>query len=107
MATAEQIVDAIVRKLDYEHRRYPHLILNGDGDLMWVASLMDGDDVVWSDPAGLIVLRAVDADAIEPGACGDPECHVLHADPANPIHPPFYKDSRVSESGDREGSTDG
>lgn len=29
-----------------------------------------------------------------PGPCGDLECHVLHADPANPIHPPFYTDSR-------------
>jgi hypothetical protein len=28
------------------------------------------------------------------GACGDPECHVLHADPSNPIHPPWYVDSR-------------
>lgn len=32
----------------------------------------------------------------EPGACGDPQCHVLHADPANPIHPPFYTDSRLA-----------
>ena len=29
-----------------------------------------------------------------PGACGDPECHVLHADRVNPIHPPDYVDSR-------------
>lgn len=28
------------------------------------------------------------------GSCGDPECHVLHDDPQNPIHPPWYKDSR-------------
>jgi hypothetical protein len=27
----------------------------------------------------------------EPGACEDPSCPVLHADPANPIHPPFYE----------------
>ena len=27
----------------------------------------------------------------EPGACADPSCPVLHADPANPIHPPFYE----------------
>lgn len=33
-------------------------------------------------------------DAPESGPCGDPECHVLHADPANPIHPPWYVDSR-------------
>lgn len=26
--------------------------------------------------------------AVEPGACGDPTCPVLHEDPANPIHPP-------------------
>lgn len=26
----------------------------------------------------------------EPGACGDPSCPVLHADPAHPIHPPDY-----------------
>lgn len=32
--------------------------------------------------------------ASEPGSCGDPECHVLHDDPSNPIHPPFYVDSR-------------
>lgn len=38
------------------------------------------------------VLRAGEP---EPGPCGDPECHVLHADPANPIHPPFYVDSRT------------
>lgn len=25
---------------------------------------------------------------IEPGACGDPACHVLHRDPQHPIHPP-------------------
>lgn len=25
---------------------------------------------------------------IEPGACADPDCPVLHADPANPVHPP-------------------
>lgn len=31
------------------------------------------------------------AQAPEPGACGDPDCHVLHADPANPIHPPWWK----------------
>lgn len=30
----------------------------------------------------------------EVGACGDPECYVLHSDRANPIHPPFYVDSR-------------
>lgn len=30
----------------------------------------------------------------EPGACADPACPVLHADPANPIHPPGYVDSR-------------
>lgn len=24
------------------------------------------------------------------GACADPSCPVLHADPANPIHPPDY-----------------
>lgn len=29
-----------------------------------------------------------------PGACGDPECHVLHADTLHPIHPPDYVDSR-------------
>jgi hypothetical protein len=23
----------------------------------------------------------------DPGACGDPECYVLHRDPAHPIHP--------------------
>lgn len=34
------------------------------------------------------------APSVEPGACGDPECHVLHTDPSNPIHPPFYRDSR-------------
>lgn len=34
----------------------------------------------------------------EPGACGDPECHVLHADPANPIHPPWYRDSRLGHT---------
>lgn len=34
-------------------------------------------------------------DEPEPGACGDPECHVLHADPLNPIHPPDYVDSRT------------
>ena len=33
----------------------------------------------------------------EPGSCGDPECHVLHADPSNPIHPPFYVDSRMQQ----------
>lgn len=36
-------------------------------------------------------LHPIDGDSLEnrqPGACGDPECHVLHADPANPIHPP-------------------
>jgi hypothetical protein len=27
-------------------------------------------------------------DKVVPGACGDPSCPVLHADPANPIHPP-------------------
>jgi hypothetical protein len=27
----------------------------------------------------------------KPGACADPSCPVLHADPANPIHPPFYE----------------
>ena len=26
-------------------------------------------------------------DQPQPGACGDPGCPVLHADPANPIHP--------------------
>lgn len=26
-----------------------------------------------------------------PGACADPACPVLHADPANPVHPPFYE----------------
>lgn len=36
----------------------------------------------------------------EPGACGDPECYVLHADPNNPIHPPFYVDSRTEEQSD-------
>lgn len=30
-----------------------------------------------------------------PGSCGDPECPVLHDDPANPIHPPWYVDSRA------------
>lgn len=24
---------------------------------------------------------------ITPGACGDPNCNVLHEDPSNPIHP--------------------
>jgi len=33
--------------------------------------------------------------APEPGACGDPKCYVLHDDPANPIHPPWYVDSRT------------
>lgn len=28
---------------------------------------------------------------IEAGACTDPSCPVLHADPANPVHPPFYE----------------
>ncbi len=32
----------------------------------------------------------------EPGPCGDPECNVLHDDPANPIHPPWYVDSRTA-----------
>lgn len=32
----------------------------------------------------------------EPGACSDPTCLVLHADPANPIHPPTA--DRRSES---------
>lgn len=27
----------------------------------------------------------------EPGACGDPGCYVLHADPSRPIHPPDYE----------------
>lgn len=31
-----------------------------------------------------------------PGACGDPECHVLHDDPAKPVHPPWYVDSRTT-----------
>lgn len=31
----------------------------------------------------------------EPGACGDPACPVLHADPTNPVHPPGYVDSRT------------
>lgn len=31
--------------------------------------------------------RLDDLDPI-PGACDDPDCPVLHADPANPIHPP-------------------
>jgi hypothetical protein len=31
----------------------------------------------------------------EPGACSDPECPVLHADPANPIHPPSYVPSNA------------
>lgn len=26
-------------------------------------------------------------DQTQPGPCGDPTCPVLHADPANPIHP--------------------
>jgi sugar (pentulose or hexulose) kinase len=43
------------------------------------------------------------------GACGDPKCYVLHGDPANPIHPPWYVDSRTtqneqdSENGDVDG----
>ena len=31
---------------------------------------------------------------IEPGACGDPKCPVLHANPRKPIHPPWWIDSR-------------
>lgn len=40
------------------------------------------------------IVPSDDGESLEPGPCGDPECPVLHADPANPIHPPSYKDSR-------------
>lgn len=40
----------------------------------------------------------------EPGACGDPDCHVLHADPANPIHPPWYTPPATPPDCDHRGS---
>lgn len=47
----------------------------------------------------LLLLRELEVHVCppEPGACGDPACHVLHADPSNPIHPPWYVDSRESQ----------
>lgn len=41
---------------------------------------------------------------IAAGPCGDPACHVLHNDPANPIHPPFYEPSGCQECGNDSGS---
>lgn len=42
-------------------------------------------------PKSLLFGKDQDEPEVEPGACGDPECPVLHADPANPIHPPSYE----------------
>lgn len=54
--------------------------------------LVRGPGVVDTEEA----IRARLSSEPEPGACGDPECYVLHADPANPIHPPWYVDSRTT-----------
>ena len=31
------------------------------------------------------------SEPVQPGACRDASCPVLHADPRNPIHPPDYE----------------
>lgn len=38
------------------------------------------------------------------GACGDPACLVLHDDSANPIHPPWYVDSRTVDPDNARGA---
>lgn len=43
---------------------------------------------------------------IEPGACGDPDCNVLHADPANPIHPPSPFDHVPGDTFNVDGHAD-
>lgn len=52
-AICERLRDAIVAVKDYETRTRPHLILNDDGEFMWVDDLMVGDFVIWTDEAML------------------------------------------------------
>lgn len=47
----ERLRAALVGMKDYQYRRYQHLVLCDDLSTIWTDDLMEGDFVVWSDPA--------------------------------------------------------
>lgn len=69
--------------------------LRAEDALEWVRRQMSRIDVAAYD-RWLGDWLAEDSEPM-PGPCGDPECQVLHADPEEPIHPPWYVDSRAPE----------
>lgn len=63
-----------------------------------VLRLLDAEGIAgwWTGHPMLEDPPAPSAAEVLAGPCGDPACPVLHADPAHPVHPPDYVDSRAA-----------